>query len=140
MREKIEEEEYDEAPSWAGAVKGDEAFADRVLQMVGEPPVVPRTLTTERIAREVARSSGVDLAQMRSGSRDRQVSRARLMAAWLGRDIGRIPTARFAKYFGRAGVTLNIGLNRLDAALVDNAQLRGTLSKMSSALVQPTAK
>src|SRR5262249_7782181 len=125
--------------SWGSAVKGDEAFADRVLQIVGEPPVVPRALTTERISREVARLSGVDLARMRSASRAREASRARLMAAWLGRDIGRIPTARFAKYFGRAGVTLNIGLNRLDSALCDNPQLHATLAKMRTALVQPNS-
>src|SRR5262249_13306831 len=54
MREELEEP-YEDVPNWGGMVKGDEAFADRVLQAVGEPAVVPRGLTIERIARRVAR-------------------------------------------------------------------------------------
>ena len=75
MREKVEEP-YEEVPSWGGAVKGDEAFADRILQRVGEPAVVPRGVTVERIAREVALVQGVDLSRMRGPTRDRETSRA----------------------------------------------------------------
>src|SRR5713226_4665604 len=41
MREEVEEP-YEDVLTWGGAVKGDEAFADRGLQRVGEPRVVPR--------------------------------------------------------------------------------------------------
>lgn len=56
LREEVEEP-YEVVPSW-GAVKGDEAFADRVLQAVGEPRVVPRGVTIESVAREVAKQGG----------------------------------------------------------------------------------
>ncbi len=64
-------------------------------------------------ALEVARNEGLDVSRMRGVSRDRESSRGRLMTAWLARDVGKIPVARSAKYFGRAGVTLILGLNRL---------------------------
>lgn len=135
MREEVEEP-YEELPSWGGAVKGDEAFADRVLQMAGEPPVVPRGMTIERIAREVARAEAVDLSRMRGPSRDRESSRARLMVAWLAREIGRIPVAQSARYFGRAGGTMTIGLHRLDEAMESDRGLRRALSRVQATLLR----
>ena len=134
MREEVEEA-YEEAPSWGGAVKGGEAFADRVLQAVGEPPVVARGLTIDRIAREVARVEGVDLSRMRSPSRDREASRARLMVAWLARDAGRISAARSGKFFGRAGGTMIIGLNRLEEKIISDRTLRQALSTIRAGLL-----
>ena len=84
MRETVEEP-YDEVATWGQAVKGDEAFADRVLQEAGESPVLPRGVTVEGIARHVARIEGLELNRMRGRSRDRRSSRARLTIAWLGR-------------------------------------------------------
>ena len=83
------------------AVKGDEAFADRVLQEAGESPVLPRGVTLEGIARRVARIEGLELERLRGRSRDREISRARLTVAWLGREIARIPVARAARFLGR---------------------------------------
>ncbi len=78
MREAIEEP-YEAVASWGQAVKGDEAFADRVLQSVGEPRIVPRGLTVERIAKAAAKSEDVRLDAMRGVGRGRRESRARLL-------------------------------------------------------------
>ena len=133
MREEVEEP-YEEVPSWGGAVKGDEVFADRVLQAAGEPAVVPRGLTLERIARAVSEAQGVELGRMKGPSRDRKASRARLMTAWLAREVGRIPAARSARYFGRAGSTAINGLNRLDEAAETDRGLQRSLSRLQKAL------
>ena len=114
MREPVEEP-YDEVATWGQAVKGDEAFADRVLQAAGEPPVVPRGLTVERIAGQVARLDHLDLVALRGPSRDRVSSRARLTVAWLAREVGKIPVARAARFFGRDTSTMINGVNKLEA-------------------------
>jgi REP element-mobilizing transposase RayT len=135
MREEVEEP-YEDVPSWGGAVKGDEAFADRILQTVGEPSVVPRGMTIEHIAAEVARTEGLDLSRMRSPVRDRESSRARLMVAWLAREVGRIPVAQSAEFFRRSGGTMIIGLERLDEAMRTDGSLRRKLSRLSAGLLR----
>jgi REP element-mobilizing transposase RayT len=139
MREAVEEP-YEEVPSWGGTVKGDEAFADRVLQAVGEPAVVPRGMTVERLAREVARVEGVELYRMQSPSRDRETSRARFMVAWLAREVGRISVARTAKFFSRAGGTMIIGLNRLEGTMKSDRHLRQTLATIRDILITCAAE
>ncbi len=136
MRETVEER-YEEVPSWGQAVKGDEGFADRVLQAVGEPAVVPRGLTVERIARKVAQAEGLDLARMRGPSRDRAASRARLMVAWLGRAVGRIPVAQAAKFFGRDTSTMINGLAKLEAAIVTDRRLSQALHGLKGKIGKP---
>jgi len=133
MREKVEEP-YEEVPSWGGAVKGDEGFADRVLQEAGEPPVVPKGLTVEGIARSVAERQGVDLARLRGPRRDREASRARLMTAWLAREVGRISAAESARFFGREASTMVNGLNRLDNVMKADQALRRAVGEMREKL------
>ena len=94
-----------------------------------------RVLVDERIAREVARVEGVDLYRTQSPSRDRETSQARFMVAWLAREVGRISVARTAKFFGRAGGTMIIGLNRLKDMMKSDRQIRQTLSKMREELL-----
>ncbi len=129
MREQVEEP-YEEVPSWGGAVKGDERFADRVLQAVGEPAVVPRGLTVESIARRVADEKGVDFRRLVSPSREREASRARFLTAWLAREVGRIPVAQSARFFGRQASTMVNGLNRLDEAIKTERGLQRTLMEL----------
>jgi REP-associated tyrosine transposase len=133
MRDEVEEP-YEDVPSWGGAIKGDEAFADRVFGAIGEPEVVPRGITIERIAKMVAGKKGLDLGRMSGPSRERDVSRGRLMATWLAREVGRISVARSAKYFGRSGGALNTGVNRLEEEMTSDAGLRKQLERMRSEL------
>jgi hypothetical protein len=65
-------------------------------------------------------------------SRERAVSRARLMVAWLGREVGRIPVAPTARFFGRDTSVMIKGLNRLDAAMQRDRSLRGKLAMLRS--------
>jgi ATPase involved in DNA replication initiation len=136
MREAVEEP-YDEVATWGQAVKGDEAFADRVLQEAGEPPVLPRGLTVERIARQVARLDGLDLGRLRGRSRDRESSRARLTVAWLGREVAKIPIAQAARFFGRDTSTMINGVNKLEADMERDRGLRQTLHALREKVRQP---
>ena len=121
------EESYEDIATWGQAVKGEQAFADRVLREAGEPPVIPRGLTAERVARQVARLEGLDFGQMRGPSRDRELSRARLTAAWLGREVARIPVAQTARVFARDTSTMINGLNKLEAEMERDRGLRQKL-------------
>jgi putative transposase len=129
MREAVGEP-YEEVATWGQAVKGDEAFADRVLQEAGEPPVVPRGLTVERIARQVVQLEGLDLGRLRGSSRDRTSSRARLTVAWLAREAAKIPVAQAARFFGRDTSTMINGVNKLEADMENERALRQKLDSM----------
>ena len=113
MREEIAEP-YDEVASWGQVIKGEETFADRVLQSIGEPPAVRRGLLVEQVARQVASREDLTLADLRSESRRREVSKARLLTAWLGRKVGGISIARTAKYFGRDASAMIRGVARME--------------------------
>ena len=117
--------------------KGDEAFADRVLQDAGEPPVFPRGVTVEGIARQIARIEGLELNRMRGRSRDRRSSRARLTIAWLGREIAQIPVARAARFFGRDTSTMINGVNKLERDMERDRDLRQTLHALRAEIRPP---
>jgi REP-associated tyrosine transposase len=136
MREVVEEP-YDEVATWGQAVKGDEAFADRVLQEAGESPVLPRGVTVEGIARRVARIEGLELERLRGRSRDRESSRARLTVAWLGREIAQIPVARAARFFGRDTSTMINGVNKLERDMERDRDLRQTLHALRAEIRPP---
>jgi putative transposase len=129
MREKVEES-YEDVPSFSQAVKGDETFADRVLQAAGEPPVVRRGVTVDALVREVSLLEGVKPEQMRGLGRGHRASRARLMVAWAGREVGRIPMAQVAKHFGRDTSTVAKGLQRLEQSAGTDPQLRRNLDRL----------
>jgi putative transposase len=135
MREEIQEP-YEDVPSFGQAVKGDEAFAGRVLQAAGEPVLLRRDLTVEAVAQEVSVREGVSLERMRGLTRDRKVSRVRLLVAWAGREVGRISVARTAKYFQRDTSTLVRGLQRLEAAAQDDSRLARRLRAIRQALTR----
>jgi chromosomal replication initiation ATPase DnaA len=89
------DESYEDIRSYAQAVKGDKGFVDRVLREAGKSPVV-RRLTEARVASAVAAELGLRLRDLQSGGRQRAESRARHIAAYLGRAVGGIPVARMA--------------------------------------------
>ncbi len=137
MREEVEDP-YEEAPAFAQAVKGDEKFADKILRSAGEPPVLRRGLTVERVAREAGLLEGVGLESMRGLSRGHRVSRARLMVAWAGRQVGGISVARTARYFVRDTSTLARGLERLNQAALSDPSLRRRLQQLRRRLSNNT--
>jgi putative transposase len=124
MRE-LPEAPYEGARRWAQVVKGDEKFADRVLEAAGEPPALRPDLKLSEVVREVAEVEKLSPGQMRGAGRGRRESQARLMVAWVAREVGGIPLARTAKHFGRDTSTVARGVNRLE----DRAALDRTLRR-----------
>jgi hypothetical protein len=133
MREKVAEP-YEDLQSHARAIKGDKAFAERVLREVGKSESRVRSLTENQVARAVAASLGMKPRELTTASRQRKESRARLIAAYLGRAIGGIPVSRTAKYFGREESTFVRGVLRLEEKLKTDANLRKLLARLSEAL------
>ena len=133
MREPLEES-YETAVTWGQAVKGEEAFADRMLQAAGEPAIVPRGLTVDRIARQAAELEGVPLREATGISRERRHSQVRLLTGWASREVARISIARVAKYFSRDPSTLARGIDRLEKRMEEDGGLRRTAHRLAAAL------
>ncbi len=125
-----EAESYESLPGYARAIKGEKAFAQRILREAGETPIPISTLTEAAVATVVARTLGVRLEQMKSARRNREVSRARIVAAYLGREVGALPVSRMARYFGREESTLVRGVLSLEEKLEHDAALRRQLLRM----------
>jgi hypothetical protein len=58
--------------------------------------------------------------------------------AWVGREVGRIPVAQAARFFGRDTSVMINGLNRLEAVMQDNRGLRGRLGALRGKIGKPT--
>jgi REP element-mobilizing transposase RayT len=122
MREESEEP-YEEAGSWSQLVRGDAEFADRILQAAGEPPAPRRNLALDQVVREVASVTRIEPAQMLGAGRGRRESQARLIVAWVAREVGAIPLARTAKHFARDTSTVARGIRSLEERMrSDRAQ------------------
>jgi REP element-mobilizing transposase RayT len=127
------EETYERLKAYAQAIKGDDVFAERLLREAGVPPVVGK-LTEERVVAAVAAGLAVRLEDLGSGSRQRVFSRARLIAAYLGRAAGAIPVSRMAKYFGREESTFVRGVLRLEEKLTTDSRLRKSVARLAADL------
>jgi REP element-mobilizing transposase RayT len=137
MREPVEEP-YDEIPAHGQIVKGDETFADRVLAEAGEPPPVRRKLRLETAASVVSRGEDVSLVEMKGTGRGRRASRARLLTAWLGREVGGVSLSRSARFFGRDPSTFARGVGQLEETLAEDAPLRTRVAKLTRELRRRT--
>lgn len=123
MREELEEA-YEKVETWGQAVKGDEAFADRMLQAAGEPRALRRNVTVEAIARRVARALDIGRGQMMTLGRGRAGSEARSLTAWVGREVAGISIARTARHFGRETSSMARNVARLEERMTTARDLR----------------
>ena len=83
---------------------------------------------------EVASSLGVELSVMKGPSRARQVSQARAVTGYVGREIGRIALSRTVEYFARAGSTLVRNVAGLEQELANSPPLRKRVASITSQL------
>jgi putative transposase len=132
------EEPYEEIRALGQLVKGDEEFAKAVFRHAADPEPVLRWLTEETVARVAAEALGLDLAQMRSPGRRRDLSQARAIAAYVGKRSGGISFDRMGRYFGRDGSTLVRDVGHLEKKLEASPSLRSLVDRLSAAL--PKAK
>lgn len=128
-----EGESYESLRSYAQAIKGDEAFAQRVLQEAGEP-IRKTGLTEATVASIIAKEFSLRTEDLKNERRHREASRARIIAAYLGRAVGALPVSRMARYFGRDESTLVRGVLNLEEKLKSDASLRRRLNRLGTTL------
>ena len=130
MREEPERP-YDEMKAHGQVVKGEEAFADRIFLQAGEAPLVRKRLGLAAVASAVSRREGVSLVEMRGSGRGRKASRARLLTAWLARDVGGLSLSRSARFFGRDPSTFARGIGELEQTIAKDPHLKATVARLT---------
>ena len=133
MREEPEDS-YEEARSFGQVVKGEEEFAERMLSLASEKPMLRRDLTLDAVERAVAKLEGLERERLRGPGRLRRDARARLIVAWAARAVGGISLARTARHFGRDNSTMARGVQRLEEAMHGDRPLRRRLDRVAEAL------
>jgi putative transposase len=129
-----ESEAYDELRSHAQVVKGDEAFANRVLRDAGEVQLLRNDLTVSRVVQAVARSEGISVADLQGPGRFRRNARIRAIAALIGRLEARIPVSRTARFFNRDESTIVRQVLWLEEEMRQNPRLRTRIRQLTAAL------
>jgi putative transposase len=126
---------YEDLKTHSGVVRGDEDYSDRILAEADQAPV-PRRLawTGEKLARAVGQALEVSLTEMKSPSRRRAISSARILAGYLGRTDAGISVARMARLFGRDESTLVRGVLALERKLAGNRELAKSVNALRRAL------
>ncbi len=97
-------EPYEDLKTYAQAIKGDEAFAQRALERAGRRTVARMDLTERDVASVVGEACGFSGEELCSSGRHSPRSRARILAAHLARAEGGISIARMARFFGREAI------------------------------------
>jgi len=119
------EKPYEDVAAVEGVVKGREEFARRAL---GPPRRLahPRIgWTADRISRCVAEEIGVSFDALRKPGKRHPVSKARIVAAYLGREMFAMPIAEFARLFRRESSGLVHGVLDLERRIArDPAESR----------------
>ena len=133
MRETVVEP-YEDVASWGQVIKGDEAFAERVLQRVGEPAAMRKALAIENVARAVGLSERLTVAAMRSASRARSESLGCFLTALVARDVGGISIAKTARYFGRDASAMVRGVATLEKTSERDTRLRRRIHALHGAV------
>lgn len=105
---------YDNLEALGRVVKGDEEFARRSMRLAGRDLCRPTSWTPNRFAKAASESQRFSLSQLRGPSRGRPESRARLIAAYVGRRDHGISIAALAACFGRDESALVHGLRKLE--------------------------
>jgi putative transposase len=121
---------YDALVAREGAVKGDEAFAVAALERVSLPRR-NRFWSAETVARAVAACEGLSLDELAGLTRRRAVSRARLLAAYLGRERFGIPISESARLFGREESGLAHGVRSLEERLRREPELKSYVERLA---------
>ncbi len=130
-------DDYEQVPSVGQLVKGEEEFAIRILREWAEPVTQRRSLSVERVARAAAEALKIDLKDMRGARRFRDLSFARAVVGYVGREQGRIPLTITAEYFGRDGSTLVRDLRRLEDRLSRDRRIRAAITAVLRQLEIP---
>jgi len=110
-KETGHQEQYHRGSSADSRILGAESFIDRVLRK-NEAPPKPK-VKLEQVIREVCKHYSVKEGDLGSGGKDRRLSEARGMAAWLVMELGVCPLRELGKVTYRDITTLSSAMKRL---------------------------
>ena len=113
------------------SVKGEESFAVAALTQVSLPRRRSPFWTAEAVARAVGACEGLTLDELASRSRRQNVSRARVVAAYLARERFGIPVSESARLFRREESGLAHGVRSLEKRLRTDPELKGYVEKVA---------
>jgi REP element-mobilizing transposase RayT len=125
---------YDAVAPLGRVVKGDEEFAKRSMRTANALLPKPVRWTPAAFASAASAAQGFTLERLRGPSQCRPESRARLLAAYLGRRDYAIPAAALAGCFGRDESAFAHGLRRFENALSRDPALARHVERIASAL------
>ena len=131
--------EYEELEPVAKIVKGDEQYANSVLETFGEFGL-PRPWSVEQIARVVLGRAGLDLEKMRDRGWSRGRARARAITALLARKHCRIPLNEVSRFFHRDGTTLTKDCQRLEAELASRQDVDREIESIAAELDEAASR
>ena len=129
-----DDQNYEDVPTYAVAVKGERRFAERTLVAAGEARRLPSLWTPESLAESVSRAAGLSLQHLKQPGRSARESRVRLTAAYLGRRDAGFSIARMARCFGREESTFNRGVRRLEDLIERDESVRTNVERIASSL------
>jgi len=113
-------------------ILGDETFIDRVLSQKEAAP--RRKVKLEGVLREVCKRYSVKEKDLGAGGKDRRLSEARGMAAWLIMEIGVCPLRELGKVTGRDVTTLSSAMKRLQMRAKTDLRLAKAMNALFEAI------
>lgn len=122
---------YDGLIALGGSVKGDEEFAREALRPVCLPQRRSHSWTAEAVARSIAACAGLSLADLKGRTRRHDVSRSRILSAYLGRERLGIPIAEAARLFGRDDSALARRVRLLEARIAREPELKEQVERVA---------
>jgi putative transposase len=129
-----EEQTYENVTTFGLPLKGDREFVEHSLVAIGESRQLPSRWTPESLADCVAIAEGLPFEELRQPGKSKKESRARLMAAYLGRRYAGFSIASTAKCFGREESTFNRGVPRLEELMKRDGSVRDRVEQIASSL------
>ncbi len=128
-----EKQTYEDIPTYRDSIRGERRFAESVLIVSGERPLTPGW-TAADVASAVAEGEGLSLTTLRRPGKAAKESRARLIAAFLGKREAGISTAAMARCLGREESTFNRGVRRLEDAMARDPELASRVETLRAGL------
>jgi len=114
---------------------GDDEFIERVEK--GQENLVdagPVKVTIKEVVEEIARQWGKNIEEILGKGREREASRLRAMAAYIGREVGGLKLTEMVGYLKRDLATLSLGIRKLEQRMKEDIQLSQQVKQLYEAV------
>ncbi len=114
---------------------GDDEFIERVEK--GQENLVdagPVKVTIKEVVEEIARQWGKNIEEILGKGREREASRLRAMAAYIGREVGGLKLTEMVGYLKRDLATLSLGIRKLEQRMKEDIQFSQQVKQLYEAV------